>query len=246
MTNDPIDLIDPIGLDFIAAGVRPAKAALGLQNHMSIEFYEEKPPCAIKGYKFTSSDVGKAPLENAKLTDQFELIPTLSDYEHQYSKTVFNTTINWSTPAWVGFIYRTSTAKELVVIYDDSIGDAATQWKKIVVEALDYEYAEQEPIGNPLKNWPNSKYQLPPGNNSNTFIHEMASLIGANADVFLFAPAPKLFLPIPAVSDIINSYLVYRRSYLVTKYEIRDTRYDNIFKESKCPVPTAHPVLPSG
>jgi len=194
--NNPINLIDPIGLDYIAVGIRPAKAALGMQDHMSIEFYEEKPQCTKKDYKFKSSDVGKAPLQNAKRTDQFELIPTFSDYEHRYSKTVLGKPVNWSVPARVSFINRTSSANDLVVIFDDSAGDAATKWKQVVAAALGYKYAEQLPIGNPLKNWPNSKYQLPPGNNSNTFIHEMAGAIGASAAVFSSTPGATRAAPV--------------------------------------------------
>lgn len=67
--NDGVNLIDLLGLVFIAVGIRPAKAAAGLQNHMAIEFYEENVYCAKKGYKFKSSDVGKALLQNSKRTD---------------------------------------------------------------------------------------------------------------------------------------------------------------------------------
>ena len=45
-------------------------------------------------------------------------------------------------------------------------------------------YAEQRSVedSGPLQHWPNSVYQLF-GNNSNTFIREMARAIGRDADV---------------------------------------------------------------
>jgi hypothetical protein len=58
------------------------------------------------------------------------------------------------------------------------------KWNLIIAAALGYKYAEQLPSGSPVKNWPNSKYQLPPGNNSNTFIHEMSRVIGRKATLF--------------------------------------------------------------
>ena len=130
-------------------------------------------------------------MKNAKRFDQFELIPAFPDYEHKYSKSVFGKTVKWAVFARVSFIHRTSTANDLIVIYDDSSKDALKKWKLIVATALGYKYAEQLPIGNPMRNWPNSKYQLPPGNNSNTFVHEMSGVIGQNASVFPSTPGAK-------------------------------------------------------
>ena len=189
VNDDPVDLSDAQGLDFIAVGIRGAHAAANLQNHMSIEFYEEKPPCTPKGYKFQSSSVRLAPLQNAQRRDQFELIPAVMDYVRVNANTMAgHVMFSYRTFVAISYINRTSTATTLQVLYDDSIGDAAAKWKQIVAAAMTYKYAEQLPIGNALKNWPNSKYQLPPGNNSNTFIQELAAVIRASAAFFDATP----------------------------------------------------------
>ncbi len=191
VNNDSINIYDPLGLDFIAVGIRPAKAILGMANHMSIEYYEEKPACTKKGYRFTMWEVGVYALKNAKKSSYFELIPTFNEYERLYSvssKKKNIKIIQVRTAVGISFIEKTSTATKHFVIYDDTNKDAKEQWAKIVFQATHYDYAEQPPHGRSLKNWPNSKYQLPPGNNSNTFVHEMAKVIGASADVFPLTP----------------------------------------------------------
>ena len=92
--------------------------------------------------------------------------------------------------AWVSFVYQQSSADKLVVIYADKrrTSDAVEKWKKINNAATGYGFAEHGAIGGPLQNWPNSEYQLPPGNNSNTFIKYLASQIGASASVFSDTP----------------------------------------------------------
>lgn len=102
---------------------------------------------------------------------------------------------SYYTPVWISFIYRESSASKGVVIYADplrpgesSMANAASAWSQIVNAANSYDYAEHVRVGYPLKNWPNSKYQLPPGNNSNTFIHEMAAVIDRSANVYRDTP----------------------------------------------------------
>ena len=100
---------------------------------------------------------------------------------------------------WISFIQRTSTAKNLHAIYSDTNQqkkDASSKWNQIITAANSYEYAEQPPVGKRLKKWPNSKYQLPPGNNSNTFIHEMARKINRSADVFFNTPGATTANPV--------------------------------------------------
>ena len=162
---------------------------------MSIEFYEQQCPGAngepSAGDRFTPADVGKGKFAAAKRKGQWELIPTIGDYGWQIGGSRFN------KPAWISWIHATSTAEQLVVVYADTGGksDSAVQWTRVDGAAKSYAYAEQLPVGQPLKNWPNSQYQLAPGNNSNTFIHSMAAAIGASAAVF--SDTPGAVTPIP-------------------------------------------------
>jgi len=187
--NDPVNNWDYLGLDFIAVGYRAA--VVKPYNHMSIEFYTENPANTKKGFDFKSSDVGQGQLKCAERSEQYELIPTWS-YTQYKTITVqiprvgpVTRTVPVGKPP-VSFIHKTSTAHTLKVIYDDENGDAKAKWQEIVKAAENYKYAEQAPVGSILKNWPNSKYSVsvPPKNNSNTFIHEMARAIGASANFF--------------------------------------------------------------
>ncbi len=84
----------------------------------------------------------------------------------------------------ISFIFSSSTAHDLVVIYADK--DANEKWRTVTKDADSYLFAEHSSPGEPLKNWPQSAYGYPGtnnANNSNTFIRYLASFIGRNADV---------------------------------------------------------------
>ena len=200
--NNGVSGIDLFGLDFIAVGKRPIDA--GWPSHMSIEFYEQDPPCAKKGRRFTPSDLGKADLAKARRTGQWELMPkTLK--QGITTPSLPPTMLTPAIPSrtfWfkvnVSFIVNTSRAKNLVIIYAETKEnrDAVQKWEKIVIAAITYPYAEHGSAGSVIKNWPNSKYQLPPRNNSNTFIHEMARTIGESAAVFSDTPGATTARPV--------------------------------------------------
>jgi RHS repeat-associated protein len=195
LNNNPVNNLDYLGLDFIAVGKRGAKAALNLRSHMSIEFYEQNSCGAPKGLKFKAGDLTThSSLQGAVRKDQYELIPELWSYRQTRSLAGQS----FGVPVGVSFILNSSTAEELVVIYSDSkdVKDAATKWKSIVSAATSYVYAEHGAKGSAVANWPNSKYQFPPGNNSNTFIHEMAAVIGASAAVFTDTPGATRATPV--------------------------------------------------
>ncbi len=199
--NNPNNFFDPLGEDFIAVGERPVWLTLGFESHMSIEFYKQPCPSAKVGEKFTPSDIGKGDFAGASRAWQWELLPDFTDYGWVYENPYYGSGIfeppNNVINAGVSFIHPSSNAKHLVVIYaDGTIGDSASQWRKISLAARSYPYAEQLPLGHPLQRWPNSEYQLPPGNNSNTFIDSMAAVIGANASG-LFSDTPGATTPSP-------------------------------------------------
>ena len=152
---------------------------------MSIEFYEENPPCTTNGHNFK---INESKPENAKRSKQFELLVSNHDYAYP-PKIVWGKQVPLTGgDEDISFIHETSNADTQIVVYDDRNHDAKDKWNAIDKAARNYKYAEQLPIGNPLKNWPNSKYQYPPGNNSNTFVHEMAKVIGVRANLFESAP----------------------------------------------------------
>ena len=163
---------------------------------MSIELYEQNPCLARKGTKFKPADLGKAELANAKRVAQYQLLPS-GDYKKPITATIplpggktISKTFYRPVLYGISFIHPTSSATELAIIYADSVvlGDATKQWNRIDVAAKNYPYAEQLPVGGPLAKWPNSTYQRPPGNNSNSFVYQMANEIGESAAVFNDTP----------------------------------------------------------
>jgi hypothetical protein len=52
------------------------------------------------------------------------------------------------------------------------------KWSEIWGFAKRYPFAEQPGFDGNFKNWPNSLYELPPGNNSNTFIRYLVRKSG--------------------------------------------------------------------
>jgi len=75
------------------------------------------------------------------------------------------------------------------------------KWEAIKAASQAYAYAL------PGGQWPNIKYNLPPGNNSATFIREMARVIGKNADI-IGGPHPGADSPSPVSSSIDPSRVV--------------------------------------
>ena len=170
--NSPECAFDPLGEDFIAVGDRWVHYTPGLFRHMSIEFFIEPCPSVTEGTRFSRGS------EPGQRFDSFELQPLLKSYRHFLSDGTFV----WTK---VSEIRRSSTPKDFIVIYSDfqnSSYAAIRQWVSIVAAATTYEYGEQQSTRGTLFHWPNSKYKLF-GNNSNTFIREMANVIGRNADV---------------------------------------------------------------
>jgi RHS repeat-associated protein len=220
VVNNPVVLVDPLGFDFIAVGRAPVGATFGgkdieVAGHMSILFFEEKTNCPSEGKRFVPSDVGKTGsiFEFAIQKDQYELIPTHNQYVQKLSKTVTvplpggnsrTITVPWWKPVSISFIENTASPTKMIIIYADTnngnINDSAAKWQMVVAAAKSYPYAEQPPKGKALlSNWPNSRYGWPmttPFNNSNTFIHYTASVIGRTADYFNNTPGNKKPVPV--------------------------------------------------
>jgi RHS repeat-associated protein len=116
--NRPITDIDSLGEDFIAVGTRVLNGWLGTfggtampSNHMSIEYYY---CCAKEGQEFTAGD----PPNGTTRAGARELLE-----ESSYSRVIKG---KHQTVA-ISFIYTTSHARDLVVIYAEA--DADKKWK---------------------------------------------------------------------------------------------------------------------
>jgi RHS repeat-associated protein len=183
--NDPVGLIDCLGADFIAVGGRPLDTPLQAFGHLSLEYYKG---CASEGTYFTKSTIPN----NAHKTASVQLYPDNSTFGHY--QTVYVPMPGKSPPLlqrrwewdWISVIhFNDSTAVELQVIYSDvnEKNDTNQKWRSIMNAARSYGYAEQLPLGATLAHWPNSDYGFAIGDNSNTFVWAMASLINKSGHV---------------------------------------------------------------
>jgi hypothetical protein len=184
VANNPISQVDSLGEDFIAIGTKAAFGFLPV-DHLSIEYYTEPSKTTQEGFRFN----GEQDVLPATRTGAYELEPSLS-FGHLIDNAgdppLGIPPGQMFVPVSISFIVAASAATSRIVIYaDGSCGGAVDAWGKIAAAAASYPYAEHGSIDTQraLQNWPNSMYQLPPGNNSNTFIREMARAIGRDADV---------------------------------------------------------------
>ena len=181
VSNDPINKIDPFGLDFIALAARPiigSPTSLGFGQHLSVEYWESD--CNVgKGKEYnTKSFLNKYKSFNLRLTAGVELVPD----GRSWKSTVRggrNSTGPWrSVNVDVSIIQFESTGIKFMVFYEpESLSSIQTDkqkrevkrmWDRIAQLANSYPYAEKSGF-NAAQRWPQSLYELPPGNNSNTF-----------------------------------------------------------------------------
>jgi RHS repeat-associated protein len=179
--NDTVNQADQLGENFIAIGDRWVIYTPGLFRHMSINYFEEICPRIHEGDRFTTDSIPAGATE----IDSFELQPLMQTYRHFFMVRHKPTEPPVQTFVWISIseIRRRSTPHDYIAIYTDAdSGDAALAWQSVVQAATAYRFAEQENNRGMLRNWPNSRYQLL-GNNSNTFIREMARTVHRNADI---------------------------------------------------------------
>jgi len=188
--NDPANTIDPLGQDFIAVGGLPVPTipVLGIGVHMSLRYY--KTSCSDDPHEGVRFSPGSPP-KGSQFADAIQLWTAWHSYRHFFYVRPKPTEPPQRTFVFVpiSYIERASAATRLLVLYSDADngrGSSEKGWKQIIGAASSYAYAEQaDANGNvptTLTHWPNSWYQLL-GNNSNTFIRQMAKLIGRNPDV---------------------------------------------------------------
>ncbi len=180
--NDGVNNSDFLGLDFITIGSRGAVIEpQNLFSHFSIELYSG---CAKEGDKFSSSELP----QGSKKIESRELSNVDNVYGYSGTTTVARGPRGtrrvkyWNYTSVSFIIDDNNRPNHEYVIYGSDQKDVKSKWSSIVTAAKKYPYAEHGKKGSILQNWPNSKYEAPPGNNSNTFIRVMARVIGRNAD----------------------------------------------------------------
>jgi RHS repeat-associated protein len=189
--NTPTDNIDRTGLDFIAVGSSPAGFDSSPVRHMSLNYFTETQKC-VRERDRVQGNGGSGGISrggrsrdipnNASLTKTIDLQPnnqyrTVSGRRNQSHQVLISEII----------FDNVNNAEYYVVIYADSHSnsDASGKWDQIHNAAQAYAFAQFPPQSPRALNWPNSKYGIGINgnfNNSNTFIREMARVIGRNAD----------------------------------------------------------------
>ncbi len=182
--NNSVDNIDPLGEDFIAAGSIPVDY---VGAHMSLIFFPQDGPCYLQeGTRFTVAGVedvfvGGNKVQGIKTPwSMTELVPNKKNYYQVAGTTKHNV---WVSNLWF-YNYYDGAATSFIVLYGDSSSthDAASKWGALMSIAQSYPFG-QYPVDqrpNPGR-WPNSKYSVF-GNNSNTYIRNLAEYLGRDAD----------------------------------------------------------------
>ncbi len=195
VVNAPVDLVDSLGLDFIAVGSRAVTGTGGFLgfNHMSVYFFKEDPPCTKEGHKFDYNQIPKT----ATQAGFYELLKRADLYERVYriKRRRLSTAVEEIA---VSVIYdslysKSMNAERLIVIFSDidqlnpQAKIAEKGWERIKLVAKNYEYALQSnniPKTLDSSNWPKVRYiAATNATNSNTFVRFLVRSIARDADV---------------------------------------------------------------
>ena len=186
--NSSVNSIDLLGLDFIAVGSRSI-GGLGFLggagkpiNHASVEYFAEDEGNiseeAQRGDRFTEIPEGATRKETIELL-QYPRDSGDKPYGYKKSWWVDGEGKGRKFKRWIekvglsGISHEKGKAQRFIVV---KCGVSKEDWEKIKSNSEEYPYAENITSlrrGGVLSKWPNSKYQLPPGNNSNTFVRSM-------------------------------------------------------------------------
>ncbi len=202
--NDPINNVDPFGLDFIAVGSGKAGSwPTIIGRHLSVTYWKDDIKCIEeddykKGSKWSRRKGGGRASRVSSVGNnatpagyiELDIAWALTDYYHDSPQ--IQGTRKTSVP--ISYIISqnrgTSAADTFVVIYADKKGgpeDAKQKWSQIQSAANRYGFAHHglPRPGTSVGNWPNSVYAAGGGfgNNSNTLIYYLTSQIGRSPDV---------------------------------------------------------------
>jgi RHS repeat-associated protein len=204
--NDGANKWDILGMDFIAVGSSRALGRyIPGGGHLMLTYWKDSKLCVrigdnkngnasndptawLRRYSLGRGGVKRVPNDTPGTSDVVQLGFT-SNWELKYTRNVgFVTWIEVDNPhiSQINISSSDSDADQYKIIYADTpvSKEAATKWAAIKAASATYAYAEHGPFvsGAVAKNWPNSRYGhlVADGNynNSNTFAHAMAALIG--------------------------------------------------------------------
>ena len=204
--NDAVNVVDPLGLDFLAVGKSTAYTLMGFNfKHASITYWQSCPLDSKYLNHWTKvSELRRAVGNNPELKSMhvIELGPDSRNWQatENYSYTMFTragvrtvtntvalafslSVINFDNPGRLG-----ADPGEIEEIYPFKTDDSAklkTLWQSFTRYAQSYPYAEQASTVTSPINFPNSIYGTPTSggtikfNNSNTFAHWLLSNTGS-------------------------------------------------------------------
>jgi hypothetical protein len=171
--NDPVILVDPSGLDFIAEGDRYVLEKgwkHTLSYHYSIEYWCGKkfsPLNHTSGYtRAQILAISPGATKKEAVEEEVDLnYEAWGEYKDFFGFTVWD-----AVPVWIAYIQYVDSATKIMPIFDNSKAVVNQKWKAIMATAHGYKWAEQVGYNGVFKNWPRSLYQPNDWNtNSNTF-----------------------------------------------------------------------------
>ena len=176
--NDAVNQWDYLGLDFIALAGRSlgfTPYSFGFLQHYSVELWESICPIPKdKEYKYASF-IDKWEFASVDRTDGVELLVDRKRWRAEVrgarSSRWRSVTFNMS---YISFSNRPEGEKFKLAYQPafkngSNANEVRKKWREIVNAAKSYPYAENDGFSTP-RNFPDSRYFLPPGNNSNTFV----------------------------------------------------------------------------
>jgi RHS repeat-associated protein len=154
---NPYTYLDPEGTDVITISSRGVQSTGGTMGHYSVEYWETT--CSIEVGTYASNVTMKKLGATRKDGWELRMDP---DWKLQKQTGGFE-------DVWISVIHNSGKGTQHIIVYDSNPNEAQTQWDTVANNAKQYAYAEQVGFNGRFAHWPNSQYQLPPGNNSNTF-----------------------------------------------------------------------------
>ena len=199
--NNAVNQWDYLGLDFIALAGRSVAlpVSLGFLQHYSVELWESICPIPKdKEYKYASF-IDKWEFASVDRTDGVELLVD----ERLWRAEVRGARANrWRSVTFkMSYIsFNDFDGKKFKLAYQPAFKNGSNanevrkKWREIANAAKSYPYAENDGFSTP-RNFPDSRYFLPPGNNSNTFVRWLLKEVGIDlpnlSGVFPGAHMPK-------------------------------------------------------
>ena len=176
VNNNPINLFDNLGLDFIAIASRTIPFVPA--HHYSLQYWRcckpFKPLNQSKG--FFGREIKEKCQECEKL-GAVELVPDKGWTAWASKKSWTSNSYYWGKiGVWISVIHYSDSSSRVMPIKDGKPQEIKQLWNKIIANAKQYPWAEQEKFRD-FKNWPRSHY-MPLQTNSRTFIVSMVKQAG--------------------------------------------------------------------